>query len=114
MNRGRGKARIAADVVWAIAAARQALADPNDAGGAVGRTVVEGSLSRPDSPVSSTEPGIQRAEAIRETPGSSGWRADGLASGSVRECGADLDDAAFFGVRDEVGHDEGALFEDVR
>ena len=43
-------------------AARQALADPNDAGGAVGRSVVEGSQSRPESPVSSTEPGIRRAE----------------------------------------------------
>ena len=74
-------------------AARRALADPNDAGGAVGRTVVEGSLLRPDSPVSSTEPGIRRGEAIQGSPGNSNWRADGLASGSVRACGAGLDDA---------------------
>ena len=74
-------------------AAQRALADPNDAGGAVGRTVVDGTLSRPDVDLSATDPEIRRSEAVQESSNASAWRADGLASGSVRECGADLDDA---------------------
>ena len=74
-------------------AARRALADPNSAGGAVGRTVVDGTLWRPDVDLSASDPEIRRAETVQESPNSSVWRADGLASGSVRECGADLDDA---------------------
>ena len=75
------------------AAAQRALADPNDAGGAVGRTVVEGTLSRPDVELSATDPEIERGDTVQNTPDSPVWRADSLASGSVRECGADLDDA---------------------
>ena len=75
------------------AAAQRALADPNDAGGAVGRTVVDGTLSRPDVDLSATDPEIRRADAVQTSPNAPAWRADGLASGSVRECGADLDDA---------------------
>ena len=75
------------------AAAQRALADPNDAGGAVGRTVVDGTLSRPDVDLSATDPEIRRSEAVQESPNASAWRADGLASGSVRECGVDLGDA---------------------
>ena len=75
-------------------AARRALADPNDAGGAVGRrSVVEGTLSRPDVSLSETDPEIQRGDAVQNTPDSPAWRADSLASGSVRDCGADLADA---------------------
>ena len=63
-------------------------------GGAVGRTfVVEGTLSRPDVELSATDPEIQRGDTVQNTPDSPVWRADSLASGSVRECGADLDDA---------------------
>ena len=75
------------------AAARRALADPNDAGGAVGRAVVDGTLSRPDVSLSETDPEIQRGDTVQNTPNAPAWRADSLASGTVRECGADLDDA---------------------
>ena len=74
-------------------AARRALADPNDAGGAVGRAVVDGTLSRPDVSLSETDPEIQRGDTVQNTPNAPTWRADSLASGTVRECGADLDDA---------------------
>ena len=72
------------------AAARNALADPDSDGGAAARTVIEGSVSRPASPVSDSEPGVRRAEAIQRAPGDAGWRAEGLASGTVRECGRGL------------------------
>ena len=75
------------------AAARRALADPNDAGGAVGRAVVDGTLSRPDVSLSESDPEIQRGDTVQNTPNAPAWRADSLASGTVRECGADLDDA---------------------
>ena len=75
------------------AAAQRTLADPNDAGGAVGAFVAEATLSRPDVTVTAAEPGVQRAEAVQANPNDTDWRANGLASGSVRECGADLDDA---------------------
>ena len=74
-------------------AARRALADPNDAGGAVGTFVVEGTLSRPDVDLSATDPEIQRGGTVQNAPNAPAWRADGLASGSVRECGSDLADA---------------------
>ena len=75
------------------AAAQRALADPNDAGGAVGTFVADASLSRPDATVTAADPGVQRAEAVQNNPNSTAWRANGLASGTVRECGADLTDA---------------------
>lgn len=75
------------------AAAQGTLADPNDAGGAVGTFVVDASLSRPDATVTTADPGVQRAEAVQNNPNDTDWRAGGLASGSVRECGMDLDDA---------------------
>ena len=74
-------------------AARRALADPNDAGGAVGTFVVEGTVWRPDVDLSATDPEIRRGDAVQNAPNAPAWRADGLASGSVRECGADLADA---------------------
>ena len=74
-------------------AGQRALADPDHAGGAVGRTVVNATLSRPDISVPATDPGIQRADAVQNNPNAPDWQADGLASGSVRECGMDLDDA---------------------
>ena len=62
-------------------------------GGAVGRAVVDGTLSRPDVSLSETDPEIQRGDTVQNTPNAPAWRADSLASGTVRECGADLDDA---------------------
>ena len=75
------------------AAAQRALADPNDGGGAVGTFVAQSNLLRPNVEVQRSDPEVQRAEAIEGTPDATAWRANGLASGSVRECGADLDDA---------------------
>ena len=75
------------------AAAQRTLADPNDAGGAVGAFVAEATLSRPDVTVTAAEPGVQRADAVQANPNDTDWRANGLASGSVRDCGAELDDA---------------------
>ena len=72
---------------------RSALADPDDAGGAVGRTVLEGMTSRPDGEVSPEEPGIRRADTIESSPGEPAWQADGLASGTVSDCGRDLSGA---------------------
>ena len=62
-------------------------------GGAVGRAVVDGTLSRPDVSLSESDPEIQRGDTVQNTPDSPAWRADSLASGTVRECGANLDDA---------------------
>ena len=75
------------------AAAQQALADPNDAGGAVGRTVVQGKALRPVVNVAATDPDIQRADTVENSPNATTWRADGLASGTVRACGTGLADA---------------------
>ena len=79
--------------VGMTAAAQGALADPNDVGGAVGAFVAQATLSRPDVTVTAAERGVQRAEAVQANPNDADWQANGLASGSVRECSADLDDA---------------------
>lgn len=77
--------------------ARAALANPDDDGGAVGAFVVSSTLTRPDGDIESSDPEIQRGEAVQGAPTSSAWRADGLASGSVRECGRDLASAQAVG-----------------
>ena len=74
-------------------AGRNALADPDDLGGGVGRALSQGALSGPDVVVSDAEPGIRRAESVQSSPNAPAWQADGLASGTVRECARDLDDA---------------------
>ena len=77
--------------------ARAALADPNDAGGAVGAFVAASSAARPDGGVEAGDPEIQRGETVQDAPTSSAWQADGLASGSVRECGRNLGSAGAAG-----------------
>ena len=74
-------------------AGRNALADPNDLGGGVGRALAQGELSGPDVSVSADEPGIRRAESVQSSPNATDWQADGLASGTVSECARDLDGA---------------------
>ena len=69
------------------------LADPDDPGGVAGRTVVEGTTARPAAGVPATDPAVTRAEGIAASPQSPAHGADGLASGSTADCGADLDDA---------------------
>ena len=70
--------------------ARAALANPNDDGGAVGSFVASSAAARPDADIDASDPEIQRGEVVEAAPTASAWRADGLASGSVRECGRGL------------------------
>ena len=72
---------------------RARLADPDDPGGAGGRTVVEGVTVRPDRPVAAGDPLVVRSETVAASPQSPIHRADGLASGSAADCGAGLQDA---------------------
>ena len=74
-------------------AARSVLADPDDPGGDAGRAVVEGTVTRPDRPVTVSDPEVRRGEAIAASPQVPAHGADGLASGSVTECGAEVADA---------------------
>ena len=72
---------------------RARLADPIDPGGTAGRTVRDGAQNRPSVNVPATAPEVVRAEGIAATPRSAAHGADGLASGSVQDCGAGLQDA---------------------
>ncbi len=72
------------------AAARNALADPDSEGGAVGAFVVSSRAGRPDTDIEEGDAAIVRGEAVQNSPIAPAWRADGLASGSVRACGRDL------------------------
>ncbi|MCY4480381.1 MAG: hypothetical protein OXB97_10840, partial [Rhodospirillales bacterium] len=72
------------------AAARDALADPNSEGGAVGAFVASSRARRPDTDIESGDAAIVRGDAVQDSPTAAPWRAGGLASGSVRECGRGL------------------------
>ena len=74
-------------------AARTRLADPDDPGGQAGRAVIEGTVNRPAADVPAGDPAVVRSEGIAASPQSSAHGADGLASGSVSDCGAGLEDA---------------------
>ena len=74
-------------------AARTRLADPDDPGGQAGRAVIEGTVRRPATDVPAGDPAVVRSEGIAASPQSSAHGADGLASGSVSDCGAGLEDA---------------------
>ena len=69
-------------------AANRVLADPADPGGEAGRAVIEGAAVRPDQSVEPGDPIVQRGDGIEADAHSPGWKADGLASGSVTGCGA--------------------------
>ena len=73
-------------------AARRTLADPDDPGGVAGRTVIEGTASRPEAEVPASDPLVRHSERIADDPGDTRWRADGLASGRSEECTAGVDD----------------------
>ena len=75
------------------AAAARALADPDDPGGRAGRAVIEAAAERPDASVGADDPVALRADGIEGDAQSSRWKADGLASGSVADCGAGVEDA---------------------
>ncbi len=69
---------------------RARLADPDDPGGAAGRSVIEGVTVRPDVPVTVSDPGVARGKAIAADPQAPAHGADNLASGGVTDCGAGL------------------------
>ena len=74
-------------------AAARALADSDDPGGRAGRAVIEGTTVRPEASVGTDDPIPVRGEEIQGDPGASRFGASGLASGSVTDCGAGLDQA---------------------
>ncbi|MCY4406878.1 MAG: conjugal transfer protein TraN [Rhodospirillaceae bacterium] len=92
---------------------RARLADPDDPGGAAGRAVIRGTTSRPSESVSAGDPVVRRSETISASPHSSAHGADGLASGSTTECGADLQDAEDGGSCGSVRYCVGAGCETV-
>ena len=92
---------------------RARLADPDDPGGAAGRAVVEGVTSRPPANVPAGDPVVTRADGIAAAPQSPAHRADGIASGSATDCGADLDDAQDGGSCGSVRYCVGAGCETV-
>ena len=93
---------------------RARLADPADPGGAAGRDVIRGATVRPAADVDAGGPEALRAERIASSPQSPAHRADGLASGSVAECGADLGDAQAGGTCGSVRFCVGGGCETVR
>ena len=94
-------------------AARRRLADPDDAGGAAGRAVIEGAAVRPDWPVPAGDPGVARARAVGSAPEDPAHRADGLASGSSADCRAGVADAGRGGACGSVSYCVGAGCESV-
>ncbi|MCY3703631.1 MAG: conjugal transfer protein TraN [Rhodospirillales bacterium] len=74
-------------------AARARLADPADPGGAAGRAVIDGATLRPGADVPAADPAVVRSEGIAAAPQAPAHGAGGLASGSVQDCGAGLQDA---------------------
>ena len=104
--------RLTAGGMPAAAAAR--LADPDAPGGVAGRAVIEGATQRPDAAVPASDPAVVRAETVAATPQSVAHRADGLASGSVQDCAAGLQDAQSGGACGSVRYCVGADCETVR
>ena len=93
---------------------RARLADPDDPGGTAGSAVVQGATSRPAASVPASDPVVTRSEGIAASPQAPAHRADGIASGSAVDCGADLDDAQDGGACGSVRYCVGAGCETVR
>ena len=74
-------------------AARAALADPGHPGGAAGRTLTEGALTRPDAAVGAGDLLAVRAKAVAADPQAPAHGAAGLARGAAEDCDADVGDA---------------------
>jgi len=94
-------------------AGQNALADPDDLGGGLGRALARGALSGPAVSVSEEEPGIRRAESVQSSPNAPEWRADGLVSGTVSECARELDGAQSGGTCGAVTYCVGAGCETI-
>ena len=75
---------------------------------------VDGAHNRPSAQVPATAPEVVRSEGIAATPQASAHRADGLASGSVQDCGAGLQDAQTGGACGSVRYCVGGGCETVR
>ena len=95
-------------------AARTRLADPDDPGGVAGRAVIDGSTLRPAAAVPTTDPAVVRTEGIAAAPQSAAHGAGGLASGSVQDCSAGLQDAQSGGACGSVRYCVGGGCETVR
>ena len=93
---------------------RARLADPDNPGGEAGRMLVRGTTSRPPENVPASDPMVRRSETIAASPQSSAHGADGLASGSTADCGADLQDADAGGTCGSVRWCVGADCDSVR
>ena len=94
-------------------AARMRLADPDDPGARAGRAVIEGTAVRPAVPVPPNDPGVARARAVEAGPENPVHRADGLASGNVTDCQAQVADAGRSGACGGVSYCVGAGCERV-
>ncbi len=89
-------------------AANGVLADPDDPGGLAGRAVIEGVTTRPDESLETEGPIAGRAGEVQGNPGASRFGASGLASGSVSDCAARLDQAESGGTCGSVAWCAGA------
>ena len=76
--------------------------------------MIEGVTVRPERPVAGGDPGVVRGKGIAADPESPVHRADGLASGSAADCGAELEDAEGGGSCGQVTYCVGAGCETVR
>ena len=95
-------------------AARARLADPDDPGGAAGRAVIDGATLRPAVQVPASDPAVVRSEGVAAAPQSAAHGAGGLATGSVQDCAAGLQDAQSGGACGSVRYCVGADCETVR
>ena len=89
-------------------AAQGALADPGDPGGRAGRYVSEGMSAREKIEIETGDPVSVRGEEVQGDPDAPRFRASGLASGSVTECGAGLAQAESGGACGSVSWCAGA------
>ena len=94
-------------------AARVRLADPDDPGGAAGRSVIDGVTVRPNVPVTAGDPGVARGKAVAADPEAPAHGAGGIASGGVADCTAQVGDAESGGACGAVSYCVGAGCETV-
>ena len=94
-------------------ATRARLADPDDPGGAAGRSVIEGVTVRPNVPVTASDPGVMRGKAVAADPEAPAHGAAGIASGGVADCTAQVADAESGGACGAVSWCVGAGCETV-
>ena len=94
-------------------AANARLADPDDPGGTAGRALIRGVNTRPARPVSTSDPGVVRANAIQAAPRNRAHGANAVASGAVADCEAEAGDADRGGDCGAVSYCVGADCETV-